>query len=168
MGQQEPSSPRGRDGAETPSEMGMVNNLNNSGGSATLLVAAGSQGAAEPYPPDLRAKKPPSHHFQGTANTQAPTVCLQPGRFAVPAARLVYGLDQEDVAGAALEPVDSVVVLLDVGDDHPAVHGVVETCSTGEWGRFTHRKDRIQRPRAANAELTDHASLGCIYYLPES
>jgi len=100
---------------------------------------------------------PPTHH--GQVSPQARTVRLEPGRFAVSAARLVYGLDEEDVAGATLEPVDGVVVLLDVGDDHPAVHGVVETCSTGERGKdLLTGKDRIQRPRPANAELTDRAS----------
>ena len=72
----------------------------------------------------------------GTAAPLPPihTVGLEPGRLAVPAARLVDGLDQEDVAGATLQPVHRVVVLLDVGDDHPAVHGVVETCRIEEGG----------------------------------
>lgn len=150
--------------AGTPSKMGMLNNLNNSGGSITLPVPAGSHGAVEPYPWDSRPTKPPSHHSQGTANTRAPTVCLQPGGFAVPAACLVYGLDEEDVAGAALEPVDSVVVLLDVGDDHPAVHGVVETCGTGERGEdsFTERTEYKDHVVLMQSSLTMHPSGGFI------
>lgn len=76
----------------------------------------------------------------------APTVGLEAGGLAVPAARLVDGLHQEDVAGATLEPVHCVVVLLDVGDDHPAVHGVVETCSAGQGERFIPREGQNTKP----------------------
>lgn len=85
-----------------------------------------------------------SHPRRGAPGAR--TVGFEAGRFAVPAACLVDGLDEEDVAGATLEPVDGVVVLLDVGDDHPAVHGVVETCGGGEGRRFIGREGtRSQR-----------------------
>lgn len=48
-------------------------------------------------------------------------VCLQLARLAAAAARLVDGLDNEDVLSAALQTMDRVVVLLDVGHNHPAV-----------------------------------------------
>lgn len=136
-GSRRPSLEAGKELSKTD----MLNNLNSPGASITLPATVGSQGAAQPYPFGLERRwscSPTTH--QGKASARARTVCLEPGGFAVSAARLVYGLDEEDVAGAALEPVDGVVVLLDVGDDHPAVHGVVETCSTGEGGRFIHRK----------------------------
>lgn len=49
------------------------------------------------------------------------TVGLQSPRLAAPAPRLVDGLDDKDVLGAALQAVHCVVVLLDVGNDHPAL-----------------------------------------------
>lgn len=55
------------------------------------------------------------------------TVGFQTCWLAVAAPRLVDGLDEEDVAGAALQAVHRVVVLLDVGNDHPAVCRVVQT-----------------------------------------
>lgn len=78
--------------------------------------------------------------WHGQLSAWAPTVGLEAGRLTVPAACLVDGLHQEDVASATLQPVHRVVVLLDVGDDHPAVHGVVETCSAGEGQRFIPRE----------------------------
>ena len=67
------------------------------------------------------------------------TVGLEAGRLAVAAARLVDGLDEEDVARAALQAVHRVVVLLDVGHDHPAVQGVAQAWrgggGGGRWGR---------------------------------
>lgn len=50
------------------------------------------------------------------------TVGFETCRLAVAAARLVDCLDEEDVAGSALEAVHSVVILLDVRHDHPTVH----------------------------------------------
>lgn len=49
------------------------------------------------------------------------TVSLQSCRFAASASCLVDGLDNKDVLGAALQTMHGVVVLLDVGNDHPAV-----------------------------------------------
>lgn len=63
-----------------------------------------------------------------SAELAARTVCLQLPRLAAAAARLVDGLDDEDVLGAALQTVDGVVVLLDVGHDHPAIGRVTQTC----------------------------------------
>lgn len=56
-----------------------------------------------------------------SAEQTALTVCLQLARLAAAAARLVDGLDNEDVLSAALQTMDRVVVLLDVGHNHPAV-----------------------------------------------
>lgn len=78
-------------------------------------------------------------------NILSHTVCLEPGGFTVPAASLVYGLDKEDVSGATLKPVHCVVVLFDVGDNHPAIHGVVQACSTGrECGEIYYYGDEGQ------------------------
>lgn len=49
------------------------------------------------------------------------TVGLQSPWFTAPASCLVNGLDNKDVLGAALQAVYRVVVLLDVGDNHPAL-----------------------------------------------
>lgn len=65
----------------------------------------------------------------GSAQRRALTVRLQLARLTAAAARLVDGLDEEDVLGAALQPVHGVVVLLDVGYDHPAVRRVTQTCN---------------------------------------
>lgn len=54
------------------------------------------------------------------------TVGLEFPRLAAAVPRLVDGLDNEDVLGAALEPVHGVVVLLDVGHNHPAVGRVAQ------------------------------------------
>ena len=51
------------------------------------------------------------------------TVGLQRPWLAAAAARLVDGSHHEHVLGAALQAVHRVVVLLDVGHDHPAVQG---------------------------------------------
>lgn len=56
-----------------------------------------------------------------SAELMALTICLQLPRLTAAAARLVDGLDNEDVFGAALQTMDCVVVLLDVGHDHPAI-----------------------------------------------
>lgn len=56
------------------------------------------------------------------------TVGLEFPRLAAAVPRLVDGLDNEDVLGAALEAVHGVVVLLNVGHNHPAVGGVAQTC----------------------------------------
>lgn len=55
------------------------------------------------------------------------TVSLQPGRLTVSAASLIDRLDEEDVSCAALQPMHRIMVLFDVGDNHPAVHRIVET-----------------------------------------
>lgn len=56
------------------------------------------------------------------------TVGLEFPRLAAAVPRLVDGLDNEDVLGATLEAVHGVVVLLDVGHNHPAVGRVAQTC----------------------------------------
>ena len=63
-----------------------------------------------------------------SAEFTARTVRLQLPRLTAAAACLVDGLDNEDVLGAALQPMDRVVVLLDVGHDHPAIGRVAQTC----------------------------------------
>ena len=60
------------------------------------------------------------------------TVCLQLPRLTAAAACLVDGLDDEDVLGATLQTVYSVVVLLDVGHNHPAIRRVTETCKANQ------------------------------------
>lgn len=55
------------------------------------------------------------------------TVGLQSCRFTASASCLVNGLDNKDVLGAALQAVHSVMVLLDVGNNHPAVQRVTQT-----------------------------------------
>lgn len=55
------------------------------------------------------------------------TVGLQCPRFTAPASRLVNGLDNKDILGAALQTVHCVVVLLDVGNNHPALQRVTQT-----------------------------------------
>lgn len=62
------------------------------------------------------------------------TVGLQRPRFAASTPRLVNGLDDKDVLGAALQAVHGVVVLLDVGDDHPALQRVAQTWERTEKG----------------------------------
>lgn len=52
---------------------------------------------------------------------QSLTVGLQSPRFTAPASRLVNGLDNKDILGAALQAMYRVVVLLDVGNYHPAL-----------------------------------------------
>ncbi len=49
------------------------------------------------------------------------TVGLQGPRFTTPASRLVNGLDNKDILGATLQTMHRVVVLLDVGNNHPAL-----------------------------------------------
>lgn len=50
------------------------------------------------------------------------TVCFQSGGFAVPAARLIYGFHNKDVACPTLEAMHGVMVLFNVGHNHPAIH----------------------------------------------
>lgn len=50
------------------------------------------------------------------------TVGLQLPRLTAAAACLVDGLDHKDVLCATLEPMHSVVVLFNVGHNHPAIH----------------------------------------------
>lgn len=49
------------------------------------------------------------------------TVGLQSPRLTASASCLVNGLDNKDILGAALQAVHRVVVLLDVGNNHPAL-----------------------------------------------
>lgn len=49
------------------------------------------------------------------------TVCLELARLAASAARLINGLNSEDVLSATLQPVHCVVILFDIGNNHPAV-----------------------------------------------
>ena len=65
------------------------------------------------------------------------TVGLQLSGLAATAARLVDGLHREDILGATLQAVHGVVVLLDVGHDHPAVRRVTQTCGAEETGAVT-------------------------------
>lgn len=58
------------------------------------------------------------------------TVCLEFAGRTAATAGLVHGLHDEDVFGSALQAVNGVMVLFDVGHDHPAVHRVTKTCST--------------------------------------
>ena len=60
------------------------------------------------------------------------TVCFESGRFTVPAACLVYGFNNEDVACSTLQSVDCVMVLFDVGHDHPAIHRIIQACNVGK------------------------------------
>lgn len=66
------------------------------------------------------------------AELPALTVCLQLPGLAAAAARLVDGLDHEDVLGATLQTVHGVVVLFDVGHDHPAIGRVTQTCEANQ------------------------------------
>lgn len=63
-------------------------------------------------------------------------VCLQLPRLTAAAARLVDGLDDEDVLGATLQTMDRVVVLLDVGHNHPAIGRVTQTNNVGLSGEY--------------------------------
>lgn len=67
------------------------------------------------------------------SSSAARTVSFEFCWFAAAVSRLVYGFHNEDVLGSALEPVHSVVVLLDVWYNHPAVGRVAQT-----WNR--HRR----------------------------
>lgn len=49
------------------------------------------------------------------------TVGLQSPRLTASASCLVNGLDNKDILSAALQTVHRVVVLLDVGNNHPAL-----------------------------------------------
>lgn len=55
------------------------------------------------------------------------TVGLEFPWFAAAVPRLVNGLDDEDVLGATLEAVHGVMVLLDIGHNHPTVGRVAQT-----------------------------------------
>ena len=60
------------------------------------------------------------------------TVCFESGRLTVPAACLVYGFNNEDVACPTLKSMDCVMVLFDVGHNHPAIHGIIQACNVGK------------------------------------
>lgn len=49
------------------------------------------------------------------------TVCLELAGLTVSAASLINGLNNEDVLSATLQPMHGVVVLFDIGNNHPAV-----------------------------------------------
>lgn len=66
------------------------------------------------------------------ARRRALTVGFEGPGLAAPAPGLVDGLDHEDVLGAALQAVYRVVVLLDVGDNHPALQRVTQACAGWE------------------------------------
>lgn len=55
------------------------------------------------------------------------TVGFECSRLTAATSCLINCFDNEDVLGAALQAVNSVVVLLDIGHDHPAVSRVTET-----------------------------------------
>lgn len=81
------------------------------------------------------------------------TVGLEFPRLAAAVPRLVDGLDDEDVLGAALEPVHGVVVLLDVGHNHPAVGRVAQT-----WRDAGEKKEEKNQRRDTNALCGPRAS----------
>lgn len=60
------------------------------------------------------------------------TIGFEASRFTVSAACLVDSLDEKNVTGAALQAVDCVVILLDIGHDHPAIYRVIQTCKVRE------------------------------------
>lgn len=62
------------------------------------------------------------------------TVCFEFCWFTAAVSCLVYGLYYENVFGSALETVHSVVILLDVWYNHPAVSRVTQT-----WSPDRHR-----------------------------
>lgn len=64
------------------------------------------------------------------------TVGLEGSRLAAPAPCLVDCLDDKDVLGAALQAMHCVVVLLDVGDNHPALQRVTQACVGGRGRRY--------------------------------
>lgn len=72
----------------------------------------------EIYKPELKSLKYSNNSL---------TVGFEAGRLTVAAPCLVDRLDKEDVTGAALQAVNCVVVLLNVGDNHPAIRRVVQT-----------------------------------------
>lgn len=53
--------------------------------------------------------------------------------------RLVYGLNNEDVLGSALQTVHSVVILLDVWYNHPAVGRVAQTWNADRQEKVLHQ-----------------------------
>lgn len=55
------------------------------------------------------------------------TVGFERSRLTAATSCLINCLDNEDVLGATLQAVNGVVVLLDIGHDHPAVSRVAET-----------------------------------------
>lgn len=61
------------------------------------------------------------------SSSAARTVSFEFCWFAAAVSCLVYGFHNEDVLGSTLEPVHSVVVLLDVWYNHPAVGRVAQT-----------------------------------------
>lgn len=50
------------------------------------------------------------------------TVGFEASWFTIAAASLIDGLDKKDITGSTLKPMHGVMILLDVGHDHPTVH----------------------------------------------
>lgn len=69
------------------------------------------------------------------------TVGFEAGWLTVAASCLVDSLDKEDITGATLQAVHRVVVLLDVGNNHPALQRVAQTCE-GEKKEGEIRRER--------------------------
>lgn len=72
------------------------------------------------------------------------TVGFEAGRLAVAASCLVDSLDKEDITGATLQAVHRVVVLLDVGNNHPALQRVTQTCEERERRRDKEKEARVR------------------------
>ena len=87
------------------------------------------------------------------------TVGLQSPWFTASASRLVNGLDNKDVLGAALQAVHRVVVLLDVGNNHPALQGVAETWEGGGGGEG---ETNGETRRREGLKIKKMISSGCV------
>lgn len=95
------------------------------------------------------------HQIQGgRRRRRSLTVGFEAGGFTVAAPCLVDGLDKEDVTGAALQAVHCVVVLFDVGYNHPAVCRVVQTCRSHTDTQGDHKWARGSSVHAFQAGQT--------------
>lgn len=70
------------------------------------------------------------------------TVGLQSSWLTASASCLVNGLDNKDILGATLQTMHRVVVLLDVGHDHPTIQRVAQT-----WAEMIGRGERERHMR---------------------
>ena len=94
----------------------------------------------EPTPPEwpkpLQLILYPLHHSRNSwtllLELAQSTNCFESGRFTFLTTCLVYGFNTENVACPALQPVNCVMVLFDVGHNHPAIHGVTQACNVGK------------------------------------